>query len=219
MSNQLSNGLLARRRRINPVVLNELSFINSAANSLGSSVTCPATQAGDILLFWQGHYQPGLSSLVTPSGFSLTGNATGESAYRSVLFHKVATGTEGGTTLSGLSGNGTYGVIVAVFRANVPVTGVVANSVNTQTSGPGVGTSQTVPSGGGSAPILAVGGGTTASRSTTFSPQTARISVNSGFGALCYNIQNSTPANVSLSTNASNPGVSAVVGCFFTFTI
>lgn len=182
-------------------------------------MTCPATLAGDILIFAQTHFAGGVSSPVAPPGFDISGVATEASAgSRAALFHKVADGSEGGKTLSGL-GTNSNGVMIFVFRGNVPLTSIIVNSVNTQTAGVNAGTSQTIPSGSADAPLLAFSAAYVfGSRSVSFSPQTARLNVNSNTGVGCYNIQNSTPVNVSLSTGSSSPGASAVVGCYYTFT-
>lgn len=109
-----------------------------------------------------------------------------------MLSYKLADGTEGGSTITGMNST-TNRKELYVFRGNIPAKTLTASTANGQgTSGDP--TSQSVTASGGKAPLVVLGGygsdGTITTR--TFSPaKDAEITADSANAYLAYRIDNS----------------------------
>lgn len=186
MSNQLSNGLLARRRRINPLDPSTLARI-SAAQSTTASITCPTVQAGDLLLFSNSASLLGGPTLVTPSGFTLIDNVLIGTTYRHSIFYKKAVGTEGGTNLAGMSADQQL-ISLAVFRKTPAIAGIALSSVNSASNfGTAQLADQTVAAAGGVSPLLIIGNfGVVTEAVSNSSMSPAEDSQYTAFGSFLY---------------------------------
>ncbi|MCX5569588.1 hypothetical protein [Kaistia nematophila] len=131
MSTQLSNGLLARRRRIieNPMTLT-LPGIN--ASSTGSTITIPGTaQAGDIAVFSQYAFSSGgTPTAVEFSGATTVNNvAGGPSTVRRVMIsYKVLTAGDIGAALTGMNSSSNL-KSVRIIRPSKPITSITTGDV------------------------------------------------------------------------------------------
>lgn len=131
----------------------------SATQSVTAAIVCPTVQAGDLLLFSNSCGVANAPPLVTPSGFTLINNQLAGSGtfYRHSIFYKKATGSEGGTTLAGMSGDNML-ISLGVFRKTPAITGVSLSAVNAEGNfGTNQLANQTVLSGAGVAPLLIIG--------------------------------------------------------------
>lgn len=93
---------------------------------VGSTVTVPAgVQSGDLIVISDWVRHSSTPTEVIPSGFTVLHNSgLLNSRRRLILSYKIAAGTEGGTLITGMSGNeGNYKVLM-VFRANFTPSGI-----------------------------------------------------------------------------------------------
>jgi len=97
-------------------------------------------------------------SLVTPSGFTNSGINFIDSlnVRRMALSFKIASGSEGGTTLTGMNGSTANNKSLLVFRGNIPFVTATVLDVGTQATD-GNPTAQTVTSGSGTVPLIVFG--------------------------------------------------------------
>lgn len=181
-----------------PAPLTTLSFLGSAISST-ATVTVPATvQAGDLLVLFNQGVSASTPTTAVPAGFTLVAN-TSDATNRIIESYKIAVGTEAGTSISGMTSTG-HGYILACFRGDVPIKAVTAASVNAQTTS-ATPTAQTITSGSGVAPLVAIG---------TWCVQIGSVSVR-GFSPaadaeitaavqefLKYKIYNASPANIAV---------------------
>lgn len=172
--------------------------ISSTAISLPASIA-----AGDLIVILNhARDSVGTPNLVTPSGFTnqvnFTGGQTGNNG-RFAVHTKLAVGTEGGTSATGMSGDTLTDLVVAVFRRTPAAAGLTISTPNTQatTADP---SAQNVAASGGEAPSVTLGcyGATGAISPRTMSPaKTAEANASTGT-YLAWLIQNSAPSDVSV---------------------
>ncbi len=131
-------------------------FVDYTFSFNSSSVTGLASiQAGDLLIYSDRGYQKSEPTQVVPTGFTLIADTTASGDTRHTLSYKIATGSEASTAITGMNYNG--GIkLLAVFRADIALSGVSVQDVASQgtTGNPAA---QTVDSGSGTAPIIALG--------------------------------------------------------------
>lgn len=178
--------------------LDSLTLIDSEIGD--ASVTCPTVQAGDLLIFFEyarmtTAVDPGYS---IPSGFrSMVTNFI--VASRCTISGKVADGSEGGTVLSAMNGNGSNGHVLLVFRGSVPIIAFTTHDTASEgtTGNPAA---QVVNASLGTPPliVLASSSGIVA-HTTSWSPAADAI-FDSGSDNLMagYKIYNSSPADVTV---------------------
>lgn len=176
----------------------------ATATSTATTITAPAgIIAGDLLVL----LDKGLNALATApvtviaTGFTSISNITaslGASGIRQILSYKLADGSEGGASLTGLSGN-LRNKALYTFRQTPAA--IVANvgSVNGEiTAGNPV--AQTVTSGSGALPLVVIGGYASGSAidPRTFSPaKDGELERGTGM-YLAYKIYNAEPADVTI---------------------
>jgi len=118
------------------VGVTSISFVTSATSTT-TSIVCPTVQAGDIIVLF--NYARSTNSFtptsVTPTGF--TGIGSGASfnatlAVREQPFYKIATGTESGTTLTGMTGTGAQNILLLVYRPNASINQITISTPTAQ---------------------------------------------------------------------------------------
>ena len=174
----------------------------SVATSTAQTITAPAgILAGDLLVLADFIADTGSVTAVTPTGFTNASNVT-ITLYRLMLSYKLAVGTEGGTSITGMNGNTFNQKVMYTFRGNVAATLLTPSTANGQATASAP-TNQTVLASGGLAPLveLAAYGGSTNSFTRGFSPSQDGSQEASGGTSdlwLYYKIYNASPANVTV---------------------
>jgi hypothetical protein len=124
-----------------------LKLVASNRSSSAALVLPMNIQAGDLLIHYNQTENQSAAAASTPSGFTsisafapaswvIAPNPEGY-AFKARLSYKIATGTEGGTTITGMSPNTFRSItehFILVYRGNMPVTGVTKVSWATATS-------------------------------------------------------------------------------------
>jgi hypothetical protein len=189
--------------------LTTLTQVLSATAEDSTTIAAPmGIQAGDlILLFDYASASKGDPSLVTPSGFTAVVSDLNSPA-ANVVSYKIATGSEGGTNITGMVDDGSAAFatkLLYVFRGNVPIVSITATDTATQsTSGdPG---DQTANASTETPPLIVFGTYGCLSAAVdprSFSPaKDGELSAGHGPGDgeawLAYKIYNSGPANVTI---------------------
>lgn len=176
-----------------------------SATSVVTGVTCPSSvQAGDLIVFYdsaENVASPAPSS-ANPSGFTnLFTHTNSANTCRINLSYKVATGSEGGTTIDGMNGNDLNRHMIYVFRpTDVPTPSWAPFSLDSEmpdTAPAG----QTITSSGGNEPlvVIAVYRSTGSVTTRSFTPaKDGEINANANM-YMAYKIYNAAPADVSIS--------------------
>ena len=197
--------------------VNDVAY-SSNADGGGSTITVPnGVIAGDVIIVRDLICAGTLPSAVTPSGFTLDSNLSfsNTNQARGTILHKIATGSEGGTTLTLMATAPASDDITSkellIVRGSLPITAVGVSTPNTQGTS-GNPNAQNVAASGGVAPLIVLGAysdaidgpslvsaGSVGTRS--FSP--AKDAEVSGYAGsyLAYKIYNSSPADVSIDMN------------------
>jgi len=131
----------------------------SATSTNSATITAPSgILAGDLIVMLDLAAQNTTPTSVVPSGFSSIADIFGTNIGRMVASYKRAVGTEGGTSITGMSTSGFYAMAKAiyVFRGNVPANNVsLVDADGIWASGNP--TAQTVTSSGGTPPLVVLG--------------------------------------------------------------
>jgi len=186
-----------------------ITQVGSQTANDSNSVTCPSVQAGDLIVCLQRARGVTLPAAAQPSGFTIQANASLTDC-RQILSTKIAVGTEGGTSLSGMvSDAGAIGSmwICVTFRGVYPATTQTVQDVASQMTDAAP-TNQTANASGSALPLVvfgAFGGGSIGTIS--FTPaQDGSFSATGTFAGvieLRYKIYNSSPADVTVTKNDS----------------
>lgn len=133
-------------------------FASAVATDGNASIVAPAgIIRGDLLVLLDRVSTTSVPTTVVPSGFTTIRNDNDATAVRMITSYKIADGTEGGASITGMvAGTFEDGKAMAVFRGNVPITGVTIGSssgqiVNTNPTG------QNVVASGGLVPLIVFG--------------------------------------------------------------
>lgn len=199
--------------------LSVISFFGSstaAGNAGTTSITAPSSILPGDLMVLSNTSSAGSAAAVVPSGFTQvnTGIVGGT---RMVTSYKIADGTEGGSSLTGMTADTSWQACLYVFRGNVAIKTITAASVNGEaTAGDPV--TQTVTASGGTPPLVVFGtyrGSTPAARS--FSPAADGSIANgapfAGTLSLAYKIYNTSPADVSI--DMTDEGIANLMQSFY----
>jgi hypothetical protein len=193
----LSHALRARKKAISIA----LAF-RSSATSTGSTIVAPSDiVAGDLLVMYDNVSASSIPTTVVPAGFTSILNNTVGTIRRCICSYKIATGSEAGTTITGLSGTGgALAKILHVYSTNGATTGTVRSINYEQTDADPA--AQTITSGSGVAPLVAINfiRNTSPTPTNTMTP-TQDGNVQNGGHYSYYKIYNSSPANVTVDTN------------------
>ncbi len=129
----------------------------ASATSTGATITAPADiQAGDLLVLGDRAANV-LSSptAVTPSGWTNIVNTSG-AFNRQMFSYKIADGSEGSSTITGMNGDSTDRKVMVTFRGNIPFATATPNTFGAQYTD-GNPSAQTVASSGGTPPLIIFG--------------------------------------------------------------
>jgi hypothetical protein len=209
-----------------PLILNPYAFASrlvafqTSADSDQPTITCPTVSQGDIGVLFDtaGNLSTPFPSNSIPSGFTQLQTSTLSGfTYRTTLSYKVFTGSEGGGSLSGLSGTSSMAKVLLVFRPNFAVAGVGVSTFLQETtqSAP---SSQLIGAAGQTAPLIRLAvciNGAAASvpsfTSGTFDATQTRTGADSGMRA-GYAIQNAAPTDDTVASGDNGNGNCLVSG-------
>jgi len=174
--------------------------VGNSATSSATTIICPAVNAGDLIVLLDRAEGMSVPTTAVPTNFVSIVNSNDGAYFRQIMSYKIATGSEGGTSLTGMVGSDYTYKGIWTFTGDIAITGVTAlSAVGQSTDGnPSV---QTVTSGSGVAPLLVFGAATSYKDNTAVLSMTptedAVLSPDSSwqFG---YKIYNSSPSNVSV---------------------
>lgn len=192
----ISHQLRAAAKNYLPTLTSVAFF---ASNSIGGSttITVPAgVIAGDLIVMFDRCGNPTtIPAAVVPTGFTQISNLSLNSTtdYRVVVSYKVADGTEGGTTITGIAATGFRQKSLAVFRPNGKATVSLSPAVGGQILD-GNPTAQTVSSNGQAGPLIVFGcyGSSGAIDPRAFTPTKTGEVAQSNTMYLAYGIYNTT---------------------------
>lgn len=175
----------------------------SSATSTGSTIVAPSNiVAGDLLVLYDNVAGSAPSSQV-PSGFNTITDIPYLASRRAVCSYKIATGSEAGATLTGMSGSTTMAKILLVFSTNGATAGTVKSIQSYYDDGNPP--AQTITSGSGTAPLLVCGFIRSPTGSgNSMSPTQDGIILNGTVHYGYYKIYNSSPSNVTFDTGTGN---------------
>jgi len=192
-----------------------LAFKSSAVSTLtAGTIVAPSGIVPDdiIVLYDNVSMASGFPTSLVPSGFTSILDNTTSTNRRVICSYKIATGSEGGTTITGMSSNNTNAKIMLVFSTNG------ASSVNVKSvqyegtdNDPAA---QVISSGSGTAPLVAIGfNRNTSGTGISMSPTEDGSVVNSGhFGY--YKIYNSNPVT-NVTFDGGDGGVNNMLMSFY----
>jgi len=144
-----------------------VSFFNSST-STSATITLPSSiQYGDLIVIFDRASVFGTVTKVVPTGFTEVGDYNG-SSFRFVVSAKIADGSEGGTSVTGMNET-TDRKIALVFRGNAPISSFNDNTSWQAERTDGNPAAQTVAVNGQAAPLIALAGYCNSS-TRTFSP-------------------------------------------------
>lgn len=205
------------------VAARRLEFLDSAT-STAATITCPAgVIAGDLLVLYDVAYRGSgiLPTLVTPTGFTSITNDTGLSNdTRFNTSYKIAIGTEGGTSITGMNALNNNDKMLVAFRPTTPIASVAVGSTAFQKTANDP-TAQVVTSAGGTPPLVVFGQYST--WNATLSPRSFTPSKDSEISSisnavrfnnwLAWKIYNSGLQNVTV--DMDDEGVENYLGSFY----
>ncbi len=185
--------------------LTSITAFNSSTSFDSSTLTLPASiQAGDLIVFSDRAVNTsGIPTTAVPSNFTSIDNISLTNA-RAILSYKLATGGEGGTSITGMSGTSTSSKLCYVFRGNKPATTITVSTPNSQITD-GNPTAQSVNASGGVAPLVIIGAYSV--WSAQINPRTFTVAGSPAKDGeitdatdhyLAYKIYNSSPQNASI---------------------
>lgn len=202
-----------------PLILSPYSFappslaFQTSADSDLQTITCPTVLAGDVgVLFDQASNNSGIPTDTIPSGFTkLKTSNPASSFYRTTLSYKVFAGTEGGSSLTGLTGDLSIAKVLIVFRPTFVIAAVNMSTFLEETTNTNP-ASQLIAASGEAAPLIrlacaSVGNLATAPTFTsgTFDATVANVGAVSGIRA-GYAIQNTSPSNDTVDVGDTSSG-------------
>jgi hypothetical protein len=192
-----------------------LAFKSSAVgtSTAGTIVAPTGIVAGDIIVLYDNAANNStLPAALIPSGFVGILNNTLSTNRRVICSYKIATGSESGTTITGMSVNNVVAKIMLVFSINRASPVTVKSVQYEATDGDPV--AQVIPSGSGTAPLVAIGfNRNTSGTGISMSPTEDGSVVNSGhFGY--YKIYNSNPAT-NVTFDGGDGGVNNMLMSFY----
>lgn len=196
----------------------------SATSTESATLSAPADIiAGDVLVFldavWNLSGGPPASSV--PSGFTSIATATTGlgSDIRTTLSYKLAVGTEGSSTITGMSSTGGASKILVVFRPDDPASTLTVFSVAAEATNANP-SAQTVTASGGTPPLIVVGAYTSSGaidpRGFSTTKDDEIESAASAFDMwIAWKIYNTSPADTSI--DMDDEGASNILeSCYIT---
>jgi hypothetical protein len=191
-----------------PPAVASVAFQASTTSTATSTITAPASiEPGDILVMVDAGSGFGPPTKVVPAGFTeVPGSELVIGAKRVVLSYKIATGSEDGATITGMSTSPSNKIILQ-FRPNVPATAITPASVNAQATDADP-TAQNVTASGGTPPLIVIAtyGASAAVDPRTMSPAKDAEVASSTLQYIAYKIYNAAPADVSVDMDDEGTG-------------
>lgn len=184
------------------VALTTISQVLSGTSTLSTIAVPLGVQAGDLILLLDTAIAASAPASALPTGFtsiSNSGFSTGGDSIRHRASYKLANGTEGGVSLTGVNGANSNQKEIYVFRGNVPATSVTVSTPNVDvlSTNPA---SQNVAASSGIPPLVVFG---CYGSSGTINPRTMSPAKDAELNAsvrsyLAYKIYDSSPSDVSV---------------------
>jgi hypothetical protein len=176
----------------------------ASSTSAAQTITAPADIiAGDLLVILdRAENVSGTPTSVTPTGFTSINALLDAGGFaRQNLSYKIAVGTEGSSTITGMVGTEYTEKAMYVFRGGIPITSVTVGSA----AGQGVSTdptAQVVAASAGTPPLIVIGGysvyGTGIVDPRTFSTtKNGEINPSTRF-YLAYKVYDTSPADTTI---------------------
>jgi hypothetical protein len=187
---------------------NSVPVITFKASASGTtSATVPSSVVdGDLIVVYNTAEIVGGPTVVVPSGYTSIVQAGAGTNYRGVFSYKVATYSDAGATVTGMTQNPV--MRIAVFSTKKANPTITVSAVNSQVTNSAP-TNQTVSASTGTAPLVVLAGnrreGTTIN--IVMSPtQDGSVPATLASYNLLYKIYNSSPQNVTVSQGDSGFG-------------
>jgi hypothetical protein len=193
-----------------------------------STITLPSgILLGDLIVIADAADGNTTPSAVTPTNFTAAVASTTATGIRMCLSYKLADGTEGGTVITGMAGNGGGSAVKVcfVFRGNQPATAVTTNSPVSEGTGNNP-SAKNITSGSAILPLVVIGAYTATVGSGGVNPRAMvpakdgeleGVGNGSGFDHdlwMAYKIYNSSPADVAIDMEDENFNI--IMGCYLT---
>lgn len=200
------NQLIGFGGRRSVEVLDTLSFIATTSSNNLATIDLPASgiEAGDLLMLFQIAVTVPAANItaVTPTGWTNLADSgrldASSAAHRLMVDYKIATGSEDGTTITGMAGSATDRKIVAQFRGNTAIAAISIHDLETEVTANNP-SAKTNNAGSGVVPLIAFGNyfANVAVDPRTFSPaEDGELAVTgSSIFYVKYKIYNSSPSN------------------------
>lgn len=191
-----------------PGSVSSITF-HASATADATTITIPATvQDGDFAVLFDFAGGSSAPSDVTPSGWTsnanLAGLISGGFSFRSRISYRILTAALAGTSVTGMvSGGATAAKVMLVFRPNVAASTLTLGDPATGATS-GNPASQTLTSGSGAAPLVALGFAASYNNSPTFSTASPAFGGEVASGTVTragYKIYNSSPSNHTVDMN------------------
>jgi len=131
--------------------------LRASATSSTPTITVPSsTVKGDLLVLFDQAFGTTLPAAVNPAGFQSPAIISTTLGNRRIIVSmKIANGTEGGTSITGMDGNNAEAKILFVFSTNGATNSTAFDATFQGTDGDPA--AQTIDSGGGVVPLVAIG--------------------------------------------------------------
>jgi hypothetical protein len=143
-----------------------------SAISATTTITAPSgIQAGDLIVLLDVSCGYSLPTAVVPTGFTQIININDTTDVAAVASYKIAVGTEGGTSITGMAG--TTSKVMYVFRGNKAAAAATVGDVGNQWTS-GNPTAQTITAASGTPPLVVFGFYSSA-QSGTVNPRTFTV--------------------------------------------
>lgn len=173
--------------------------------STASTIAVPASvAAGDLMVLVDKAYNGGIFApfTVLATDFTSISNltTTGSVFIRQILSYKLAVGTEGGTTLTGMNGGVGNAKALYVFRRTAAASSLNLSTANEQLTS-GDPSAQNVAASGGTPPLVVIGA--YGARTETIDPRTFSTTKDGEINPnttlyLAYKIYNESPSDTSI---------------------
>lgn len=173
----------------------------TSAISTSSTISAPSTiQNGDLLVLYDSALSTGTPTAVTPTGFTTILNQSPISTRRIICSYKIATNSDASATITGMSGNLNVAKILLVFSTKGIASASVFDVAFERSDGDPA--AQTITSGSGKAPLVAIAFVRNQSNNYSMTPTQDGVVENTGQGQFgLYKIYNSSPEDVTVDTN------------------
>lgn len=195
-----------------------------SATSTATTITAPSgIQAGDLIVLLdraEGDPFGGVPASAVPTDFNTITDVNMTTAsvegIRTILSYKLANGTEGSSSLTGMAGTGRVDKALLVFRGDKAASTITVASANGQATN-GNPTAQNVTASSGIAPLVVIGGYTSEDTIPGVSPRTmspakdGEVNPNTSL-YLAWKIYNSSPADVSVDMDDEDEN--SLVSCY-----